>query len=151
MAGRVTKKGTSVTRAKNLPAARDTMAKIGRGNPPKHTQFKKGMSGNKKGRPKGSKNLSTLLMEAGRDQVTATIGGKQRRITKTEATTMQLATKAAGGDPASIAKFLDWMDKFETRAAAAKPAAFPFSDADLEVLRAIHERMKLCLPPQGGE
>ncbi len=151
MARRPTNKGTGGSKAKNLPAAPDTMAKTGRGNPPKHTQFKKGVSGNSKGRPKGSKNLSTLLMAAGRDQVTATIDGKQRRITKTEATTMQLATKAAGGDPASIAKFLDWMDKFETRAAAAKPAEFPFSEADLEVLRAVHERMKLCLPPQGGE
>ena len=64
---------------------------------------------------------------------------------------MQLATKAAGGDPAAINKFLDWMDKFETRAAAAKPAEFPFSEADLQVLHAIHERMKLCLLPQEGE
>jgi len=43
------------------------------------------------------------------------------------------------------------MDKFETRAAAAKPAEFPFSEADLQVLHAIHERMKLCLQPQGSE
>jgi len=63
---------------------------------------------------------------------------------------MQLATKAAGGDQASMARFLDWVDEFETRAAAAKPAEFPFSDADLEVLRAIHERMKLCIPPSAG-
>ncbi len=127
------------------------MAKTGRCNPPRNTQFQKGVSGNINGRPKGSKNLGTLLMAAGRDQVTATIGGKQRRITKIEATAMQLATKAAGGDRAAMAKFLDWMDKFETRAAAAKPAAFPFSEADLEVMRAVHERMKLCLPPQGSE
>ncbi len=64
---------------------------------------------------------------------------------------MQLATKAAGGDPASVAKFLDWVDKIERRADAAKPAEFPFSEADREVLRAIHERMTLCTPPEGGK
>ena len=125
--------------------------KIGRGNPPKHTRFQKGVSGNKKGRPKGSKNLSTLVMEAARDQVTATIGGKLRRITKIQATAMQLATKAAGGDQASIARFLDWVDEFEKRAAAAKPVEFPFSEADLQVLNTIYERMKLCVPPSSSE
>ena len=148
MGGRVTKKGTGVAKAKNPP---DTIPKTGRGNPPKHTQFQKGVSGNKNGRPKGSKNLSTVLMDAAGDRVTVTIGGKQRRISKLQATAMQLATNAAGGHPASVAKFLDWFDKFERRAAAAKPAEFPFSAADREVLYAVDERMRLCRPPQGGE
>jgi Family of unknown function (DUF5681) len=80
------------------------------GNPPEDTRFQPGSSGNPKGRPKGSKNLSTLLMDAARDQVNATIGGRKRNISKIQATTMQLATKAAGGDNAAIARFLDWID-----------------------------------------
>ena len=67
--------------------------KVGRGKPPKHTQFKKGETGNKRGRPKGSKNLATLIIEGARDQVTATVGGKKRQISKMQATTMQLATR----------------------------------------------------------
>jgi len=122
--------------------------KVGRGNPPKHTQFRKGISGNPKGRPKGSKNLSTLMMEAARDQVSATIGGKTRKISKIQATTMQLATKAAGGDHAAMGRFLDWIDEIETRAAAVKPAQFPLSEVDVEVLRAAYERMKRCKPEQ---
>jgi hypothetical protein len=50
------------------------------GNPPKHTQFRKGTSGNPRGRPKGSKNLATYLMEAARDQASATVGGRTRTI-----------------------------------------------------------------------
>jgi Family of unknown function (DUF5681) len=126
------------------------MTKIGYGNPPKHSQFRKGRSGNERGRPPGSKNLATILKAAARDKVTATIGGKQREISKLQATAMQLATKAAGGDQASMGKFLDWVDEIERRAAAAKPAEFPFSEADLEVLRAVGERMRLCTPPQAA-
>lgn len=82
-----------VTKRKKV---RSTAQKVGRGNPPKHTQFRKGTTGNPKGRPKGSKNLSSYLMEAAPDQVSATVGGRTRKISKIQATAMQLATKAAG-------------------------------------------------------
>jgi len=81
------------------------------------------------------------MMEAARDQVSANIGGKTQRISKIQATTMQLATKAASGDNAAIAKFLTWIDEIETRAAASRPTQFPLSEADLEILRAAYERM----------
>jgi hypothetical protein len=118
------------------------------GNPPEHTRFQPGRSGNPGGRPKGSKNLSTLIMEAARDHVTATVGGKPRKISKIQATTMQLATEAASGNQAAMSKFLDWIDEIETRAATAKPTQFPLSQPDLEVLRATYERMKQCEPKQ---
>jgi len=137
--------------AKKRKKVRGTAQRVGRGNPPKHTQFKKGQSGNKKGRPKGTKNLSTYLMEAARDHVTATVGGKTRSISKIQATTMQLATKAAGGDQAAMGKFLDWIDEIETRAAAVRPTQFPFSAPDIDVLRAAYERMKQCDPEKPAE
>jgi hypothetical protein len=116
------------------------------GVPPKDTRFKKGTSGNNAGRPKGSKNVRTYLMEAGRGPVEVTINGKKKTISKIQATTMQLANKAAGGNQAAINKLLDWIDEIETRAAAARPAQFPMSAPDLEVLRAAYERMKQCEP-----
>ena len=63
---------------------------------------------------------------------------------------MQLATKAAGGDQQSMGKLLDWIDEIEARAAAARPVEFPFTPADLMVLREVHERMKLCERPKTG-
>ena len=127
------------------PQMARTSAQTG-GNPPKHTQFRKGTSGNPRGRPKGSKNLSTYLMEAARDQVTVTVGGRSRRISKLQATTMQLATKAAGGDQAATSKLLDWVDEIETRAANVKPSEFPIGEPDIELIRAVYERMKQCDP-----
>ncbi len=137
--------------AKNQKKLSGTVHKVGRGKPPKHTQFRKGASGNPKGRPKGSKNLSTYFMEAAEKQILATIDGKSRRISMVQAITMQLATKAAAGDQPAINKFLDWMDEVETRAAAAKPAQFPLEERDVEVLRAAYERMKQCDPDKVTE
>src|ERR1019366_10052955 len=108
--------------AKKLKRVSSTAQKVGRGNPPKHTQFRKGTTGNPKGRPKGSKNLSTYLMEAARYPVTATVNGRARKISNLQATTMQLATKAARGDQAALGDLLDWVGEIESRAAAVKPS-----------------------------
>jgi hypothetical protein len=130
--------------------ARLTEPKIGRGNPPQHTRFVKGRSGNPAGRPKGSRNLMSIMMEAARDQVTTTIAGKERKISKIQATVMQLASQAADGNQASMGRFLDWIDEFEARAAAAKPEEFPFSEADLAVIHEVYQRLQLCEPPEEG-
>lgn len=89
-------------------------------------------------------------MDAANDHVTATVDGKSRKISKLTATAMQLATKAASGDHAAMAKLLDWIDEIEARAAAARPVQFPFGPEDLEVLRATHARMKLCKSTKKG-
>jgi hypothetical protein len=90
-------------------------------------------------------------MEAARAPVTAVIDGKKRTISKIQATTMQLATKAASGDRAAMGEFLDWIDEIESRAAAARPAEFPLSAPDLEVLHAVYERMKQCEPKKSED
>jgi hypothetical protein len=71
---------------------------VGYGKPPAETRFQKGQSGNPKGRPKGSKNLATIVRQAANERVTIVVKGKQRSITKLEAAAKQLANKAAQGD-----------------------------------------------------
>jgi hypothetical protein len=85
-------------------------------------------------------------MEAARKPVTAVIDGKKRTISMLSATTFQLAKKAAGGDHKASVKLLDWVDKIESRAAETRPTQYPLSEPDLDVLRAVYERMKLCEP-----
>lgn len=71
---------------------------VGFGKPPKHTRFTKGRSGNPKGRPRGSRNASTLLDEALKERVTVSENGRRKKVTKLEAILKQLVNRAAGGD-----------------------------------------------------
>lgn len=77
--------------------------------PPKHTQFKKGQSGNPKGRPKGSQNVFTVLQNAARQRVKVKDKNGSRTMTKLEATVTQLSNQAASGDPRAIRDFLFWL------------------------------------------
>jgi hypothetical protein len=73
--------------------------KVGYGKPPKHSQFKKGQSGNPRGRARGTKNSSTLFNEALDEEVVMTTeNGRRRKITKREAMFKQLANRSAQGD-----------------------------------------------------
>jgi Family of unknown function (DUF5681) len=71
---------------------------VGFGRPPKDTQFRKGHSGNPKGRPRGSRNASTLLDEALKERVIVSENGRRRSVTKLEAILKQLVNRAAQGD-----------------------------------------------------
>jgi hypothetical protein len=71
---------------------------VGYGKPPKHSQFKKGQSGNPKGRPRGKRNMSSLVAEVLAQKVTITANGKRKRVSSETALLLRLREKALGGD-----------------------------------------------------
>jgi len=80
---------------------------VGYKKPPKAGQFKKGQSGNPKGRPKGTQNVSTVVQKALCRKVTVTVNGKLHKTTVLEATLMATAAKGMGGDTKAAKLVLD--------------------------------------------
>jgi hypothetical protein len=76
----------------------DDPNEVGYGRPPKRNRFRKGQSGNPKGRPKGKLNLATVLERALQETVIINENGNRRKVTKREAACKQLVNKAASGD-----------------------------------------------------
>jgi Family of unknown function (DUF5681) len=68
---------------------RDLTNKVGYAKPPKHTRFTKGRSGNPKGRPTGSKNLGTMMIEELTHPVAIVENGKRTKIPKIRAALRQ--------------------------------------------------------------
>ena len=75
---------------------------VGYGRPPAKHRFPKGVSGNPKGRTKGTQNFATLFMKVMTKTVTITENGKRKKISKLEAAVTQLANDAARGDKKAI-------------------------------------------------
>ncbi|GJL85315.1 MAG: hypothetical protein DHS20C02_10900 [Micavibrio sp.] len=75
---------------------------VGYRRPPKKTRFKKGNSGNPKGRPKGSSNFLTLLEQELQKSITVTEDGKKKTITRKQAMAMRMVAGALQGDQKSL-------------------------------------------------
>ena len=80
---------------------------IGYGRPPKRRQFKKGQSGNRKGRPKGSRNLKTLILGELERTVTIREDGVPRKVSGRAGIAKRVLEKALRGDPKSILLILE--------------------------------------------
>ncbi len=77
---------------------------VGYGRPPKRSRFKPGQSGNPKGRPRGRKNIHTILEETLFRLVTITENGRKRKVPAIEALFLSLLRKSLDGDMRAFEK-----------------------------------------------
>ena len=89
----------------------DADYEVGYGKPPRATQFRKGQSGNPKGRPKQARGLRQLVATALAQQITIREGGRTSQVSKREALILSLITKGIKGDIRAAAQVLRLMEE----------------------------------------
>jgi Family of unknown function (DUF5681) len=82
---------------------------VGYSRPPKRTRFKRGHSGNPNGRPKGTQNLKTDLMQELSERISINEGGKPKKLSKQRALVKSLTAKAIKGDARAIGILINLM------------------------------------------
>jgi hypothetical protein len=106
---------------------------VGYKKPPQHTQFKPGQSGNPKGRPKKTASLTEIVAKEVRRKIQIVINGKRKRVSVLEAIVKQHLSKAAAGDPKSVAILFGQLKE-------APPETRNKLGEVLQELRAAHDR-----------
>ena len=77
--------------------------------PPAHAQFPKGRSGNPKGRPKGTKNLKTDLLEELQEMIPIREGNQEKRVSKQRAMVKSQVARAVRGDTRAMGLIVQLM------------------------------------------
>jgi hypothetical protein len=96
-------------------AERTSNRQVGYCHPPESARFKKGESGNPKGRPKGSLNVATVFIKTLREKVVINENGQRKTVTKLEAAIKQLVNKAASGELPALRHLVELARDSEAR------------------------------------
>ena len=114
---------------------------VGYRKPPERGQFKKGKSGNPKGRPKGTANFKTDLQNELEAGIKVMENGRRRTISKQRALLKQLMVDALSGDPKARQLLLNLTVAYE-RAGELMPTESPTPEGDRKILDRFFERMQ---------
>ena len=127
----------------------DAAYEIGFGKPPKHSRFCKGSSGNPKGRPKGRRNLATVLERTLQEKVVINENGVRRTVTKLEAAVKQLVNKAAAGDLVALRQLTALAGSAVEQ--GVDTVTNQLAAADLEVMQGVLKRLEGCAKGEDRE
>jgi Family of unknown function (DUF5681) len=117
-------------------------SKLGYGNPPEHSRYKKGQSGNLRGRPKGKLNMATLLEQTLREKVVLTENGRQKTVSKLEAALKQLTDQATSGNLKALQVLAALVRSSEERGFKASAPDSALDEFDEKVVVGILDRLE---------
>lgn len=110
---------------------------VGYGRPPVHTRFKRGRSGNPKGRPKGAKGLKTLARELLTAKVPVRTASGEKKMHRIEAVLHKTFELALKGNPRAQLQMLSLYASAVPETATIEDAAIPneeLTEGDLAIL-----------------
>ncbi len=115
---------------------------VGYGKPPQHTRFQPGRSGNPRGRPRGTKNLKTDLIEELGEKILVREGDQSRRVSKQRAVVKAVVARTLKGDARAASLLLSMMMRLLDTGEGAPEATEPLHDDEREILQAFEERLR---------
>ena len=115
---------------------------VGYCKPPLHTRFQPGRSGNPLGRPKGTKNLKTDLMEELGEKILVHEGERSHWVSKQRAVVKTLVTRTLMGDARAASLLASLMMRLGDTGEGAPEAAEPLHDDELEILQTFEDRLR---------
>jgi len=119
-------------------SAGDDDYKVGPGRPPRHTQFKKGQSGNPGGRKKDPLDLAMLLLEEAERPVS--IKGSGETLTALQAIVRKQILMALNGSPRATKDLLDRLERLSGRTSSSESIIDDPGEDDALVERALRRR-----------
>jgi len=108
---------------------------VGYGKPPKNTQFKKGESGNSKGRPSKTKNTLTILTAELDKTVVLKENGKEVKLTKRQAMLRHMVNKAVQGDSKAMFFVFNQLLQLDQKEELKAQVSKMFLDEDQAILK----------------
>jgi Family of unknown function (DUF5681) len=114
---------------------------VGYGTPPEATRFRRGVSGNPRGRPRGSLNVATVFTKTLRERVVINENGQRKTVTKLEAALKQMVNKAASGDIRALRELLELVRDAEARQNVPGVQNPVIEGLDQEVIDGIMQRL----------
>jgi Family of unknown function (DUF5681) len=119
---------------------------VGYARPPTSSQFQPGRSGNPRGRPKGTRNASSMARDALERTINVKVKGSWKKTTVRKAAYRRLGDRAVAGD----AKALDYLLSLESEErlpGSDHAQAQPLSVKDLELLQGFFDRRRANISP----